>query len=232
MPFVPGYATRLYIAGKDVSYAFRDAKVQVKAATFDVTSLGATGKQYLPGQVDAQLDLEGFWDGPVSTPDSSVDKLLASLLPSTGFTGVVGWGPDQRGARLTGIVAIGASYEIDAPVSDAAKVKVSAQLNARDALVTIAPLAQVSQNGSTTPWDYGAARTAVVGYLVVTQVAGTLTVVLEGSADGTTFTQLGSFGGVTAPTCLRTVVNGNRYVRASWTLSSGGNATFLVGISA
>jgi hypothetical protein len=233
MPATHGLNARLYLGGADVSTFFKSASVDSSKDTVDTTAFGSASKTYIPGLRDATASLEGMFDNGVSGGDAilraaleSSSNLQFSMYPEGAALGNFGFG-------LSGIQT---SHAISASTDDV--VQASAEIQSStgaERLQSVADKGAVAATGPLTTVDSGAATTTGgVGYLHVFVSGTSVTVKIQDSVDGTTWTDLITFVAATSSQAQRIPLAGGatvkRYLRANVTALTGGPATIQVGV--
>lgn len=235
MTAVHGSKARLLANGYDLSHYMREASIAHSADTADATTWTnadgsqRTGKAYVPGMRDATLSGQAVLDQTEDEldPASVIGNALAGdvMLVHCHAQGVFG-------ARCTIMQALGTGVEVTTPYSDVAAAGISVQSNEADSGVVLKSHADtISGTADGATFDAGAAGMPTadggVGALQVADKgggAGTLTVKIQDSDDGSTWADLITFTGVTvAHGFERIEVAGTveRYLRAIWTVSGG-----------
>ena len=123
MAFVHSKASVVYVNGVDLTTFLAKATSGKMVDKSDVSCFGATYKSYLPGLTDAQLTLEGYFDGTASAITAQLEALLANdtalftLLP----TG------DAASNPGTSFVGWESSFQILSDITSAVKVQMTAE---------------------------------------------------------------------------------------------------------
>jgi|DEB0MinimDraft_3_1074331.scaffolds.fasta_scaffold00311_11 hypothetical protein len=231
--FTHGKAVTVLMDGYDLSSYFSSATSSGTADTAEVTTFGASAKSYIPGQKDATVSVEGYYSGVAE----GVDDYLQGVIAGEGVWSIVI--ADALAARGYGAKVVDTSYEIGAEVGGAVSVSAEGQsTTGQEGVVVLAPLAAATATGTGTQVDNtDSTANGAACYLHVTAASGTtptLDVVVEHSADASTWVTLATFAQVAAGgNAERVAVTGtvNRYLRASWTIS-GTSPSFTFHVSA
>jgi hypothetical protein len=224
--FQHGSNADFYLGGYNGTGYCSSVSVEGEIETAEVTTLGKTAKNYIPGLEDATISFEGYFDSsPVDSAAFSykLDALRRTITEATYIpqSDLVGGTCHFAQGMLT-------SYSLETPVDDAGSFEAEMQSKtAWERGVTLHTLGARTSTANGTTVDQSAGSTAGASALLqVTSVSGTagpsLTVVVQHSTDGSTWADLITFGTKTAAsTSERAAVTGtvNRYVRAIWTIT-------------
>jgi hypothetical protein len=237
-----GLSTRVIVNGFDTSGIFNSADINAEAEMFNVTVFNSAGLEYIPGQPDAKVVLEGFL--PCSDPvalNNLVDtefRTKLGALPANNQLILIG--PEGYSSQSDLIlIASGdaVNYKTNTQVKGIAQINLGFQ--ASNGLLIAVPLAPVqtvaagaSQNGAAV--DNGAATTKglIAQFHVLNfAAAGTLDLKVQHSPDGAVWTDLVTLPQKNARGAFRLEVAGtvNRYTRVVRS-STGGPVTFAVAI--
>lgn len=226
MSFKPGFKARTLIG--DFSYSSKLNNVSFPGVTemHEVTTHADNGvKRFIPGLSTSTATLTGFAD-----PDVIADGVAwTTAQPLTyGQEGIA------HSAPVFMVDALKTTLEVGSPVGGVVSFDASAQTDGWTNIgVSLHDLTAETATADGTGYD-GAAATTAGGYahLHVTAFSGftNIIVTIQDSADNISFATIGTFATVTAVTGERLAVAGTvrRYVRASWTKTGTGSATFAV----
>ena len=219
--------------GYNLSGYLNDISVPREVDTVDVSTFGATNKQYIPGLADGSASGSGFWSGAAG----EVDAVLAATFGTANNVLSVGYGGTTLGNRGDLMSGIHSSYEVAGSIGDA--VGVSFELQASGGVysgVFLHALTAETATGNSASVDNAAATTAGFAMnLHVTSVEGTATPTVtskvQHSTDNSTWVDLGTFAAATAIGGQHVTGTGtvNRYIREVHTISgTNPNITFAV----
>jgi len=232
MAAVHGRKTRVYINGYDLTGFYRKAESELTREVAESTVFNQDDKTYLPGLRDATASLEGLYDGAT---DGIAEVLHAALSADPTLLVVCPQG-DALGNVAHGLSALATKYALDASKDDIVTLSNEVQSSAgRDRLLVQHALGSEVASGQSASIDNGAASTnGGVGYLHVPDIAGitNLAVIIEDSADNSSWATILTFAGVTADRGRERVeITGTvrRYTRARWTFTGTGSAQFWTG---
>lgn len=230
----PGQMSAIMVDKMDASTYLNTSDWSSKLGTAEVSHYGSTGKEFIPGLMDASLSYGGMYDGTLLANYPSLDQLedsFASLATNYPVTMLFDGGV-AVGRRCAIAAGIQTSYAISTPVANAASVKVNVAVNGRPgdgycltdgvAIATATTVNYTSQDagagGGTTTGGIGAI------HVVANTRTGTTTVKIQHSTDNSVWVDLVSqtvaIG--TAIAYLNTVSGTvNRYLRAQVTTAAG-----------
>lgn len=224
MSFVHAKRSRVLLGSDHISGFLTEAGEDWSGDVEESTTLLDTAKAYVFGLEDATVSLQGLFDGDAGAIHDifrelkRADPVVYSYCPA-GFA--VG-GP----AQIAQLHQVG--YEVGSSVSGLVQASMSGQAadGSRDGVV-LAGLDERATSGDADGANTGGGDGAVA-HLHVTEIDGTVEVVVQTSADGTSWVDLITFPPVVEPSALRLDVSATveTYLRATWTLS--GTATFAV----
>lgn len=230
MTFGHGTLARLWANGYDLRDYLQNVSGPATAAVEDATTLGKTSKVYWPGPTDAQLNLEGLFDGAAAASDEVLEVALGAAAGSI-FT----WLPqgDGFGYYGYGLQADETAYDVSAAAAAMARNRATAQSKVgRERGVVLHALAARSTTANGTASDNSAGTDdGGAGYLQVTAVTNSGgTVKIQHSTDNVTYVDLITFTASTAIGAQRIAVTGDvyRYTRAQWTIEADSSLTFHV----
>jgi len=227
-----GKKTRVYINGYDLTGFYRKADSEATRETAKATPFNSDDEVYVAGQRDASISLEGMFDGAVGGIDEvlqaalDTDPTIVTLLPQG----------DTLGNVAYGLSSLQGKFSIDSSKDDV--VSLSNELQAsggRDRMLVQHALATEVASGQSAGINNGAQTTnGGVGYLHVPDITGitNLAVIIEDSADGSSWATLLTFAGVTADRANQKVaITGTvrQHTRARWTFTGAGSAQFWAG---
>jgi hypothetical protein len=232
MAFGHGKNSIVMMSGYDLSCYLNTLSTPQSADTVETTVFCSSAKEYIPGNKDATLSAEGFYDG---TP-GAVDDILSSAHGTSENVWV--WYP--QGATLNnygyGLETINNSYEITTPVDGVVSISMEGQSYVgKDRIQSHHSLVQETTSGTETSIDGTASSTkGGIGYVEITSnsCGVSATIKIQHSNNNSTFDDLISFTASTAVTGERLQSTGNtvkQYTRASWTFASSAPVTFNVG---
>lgn len=232
MPAVHGRKTRVYLNAYDLTGFYRKTESELTRETAESTVFNLDDKTYLPGVRDATLSLEGVFDGAV---DGIEEVLLAAFSADPTLVCICPQG-DGLGNVAYGKSCLATKYAIDASKDDIVTLANEMQSSVgRDRLLVQHALGSEVATGQSASIDNGAASAnGGVGYLQVMDIAGitNLAVVVQDSADNSSWATIATFAGVTADRGReRVAITGTvrRYTRCLWTFTGTGSAQFWVG---
>lgn len=220
MPFVAGHRARVYIGEFNLSSFLNNVSAARTADLADVSCFGDEDRDFLKTMQAATVTLSGFID----TAAGATEPVLSSFLTGTSTRPVsIFWDGDAIGKP--GICGAGweGSYEDSAAVDGiqaiAANLAFSGQV---DRAVSLHALGAETGTGAYASVDNGASSSnGAVANLHVTAAgaSGTGTVVVQDSADNSTFATIGTFSNFTAATSQTIYISGTvrRYARANLT---------------
>lgn len=236
MPPLHGSKAKLLLSGYDVSQFMREATAPVNVDLAETSTWGMTSKRYTSSdRIDGQITGGGVWEAYGPATPGSIDEILASKL---GLAQIGTYMPqgDGFGFRAIFTGAVESAFEITSPGDDATGFTFELQssqgfINKGRVLRPIGADNSISAGANGTSYDdLGAAGTTLNGLGAALHVrqkgggAGTLTVRVQHSPDGTAWTDLIVFAGVTtAPAAQYLEASGTvqRYLRTIWALTGG-----------
>lgn len=237
MAIAHGSKARLYVAGYDLTGFMRSASHSQDADTADSSVWGLDSKRYVAGLVDSVLAGEGIVESAVAGGRS--DDVLDAALGAASSPAIYLPQGDGLGMVARVIDGVASSYEVDSPGDDVTGFTMELQSSGVNGvgrvLRALEGALNVSGAGNGTALDdtaYLAApgATAFGGFAGLQVIskgggAGTLTVRIEDSADGSTgWATIGTFTGVTvapAGQVLAIIGNIRRHLRAAWAVTGG-----------
>lgn len=231
MAFITAQNTRVLYGNVALSAYLQTVTPNVGIDMLDVSTLVDTSRQYFPSLRDFTLNLDGFFDDDgeagsvfeaLTTPISAGSTVPTSVAPN-GFA---------AGNSVWLIPAKTVSYDVSSSVTDIVPFSMSIGSGRPSNVgISLADLAARTNTGNGTSVDNtDPTANGAVAHLHITAVSGTLpslTVTVEHSANGSSWTTLGSFSAASTASSQLITVTGtvNRYVRAVFTIS-GTNPSF------
>lgn len=221
MSFTRGAATKVMHGAVDLSAYFRDFDHPNEVDVEDSTTFGKSAKTYIPTLTDSTLSLEGLWDGAIG----AVDEVLAPVLGGGAKPLTIGVGGLAHGtvAKLTDALEV--KYQVKAGVGGL--VEVAAEFQANEGGLSGFSLLDLGAQASTangTALDNGAASTnGGAANLHVVSGTGSLTAKVQHSVDNSVWVDLITFAAATGAASEHKRATGtvNRYVRATWAITTG-----------
>ena len=122
MPPVHGKNTDVFIDGYDLTAWFNNAQISQSVDMADVTAFGNNVKQFLPGDSDGTIQLQGMWDGAVAAVDEVLSARLgqdADVLFAVGFVTAT---PFALGNPVWFMNAKESRYDVNGSVTDAVRI--------------------------------------------------------------------------------------------------------------
>ena len=233
MAAVHGKNGRVYIEGFDMSCYMNSANLDTSVDVSDITVFCDNSKRYLEGLKDATFAGDGVYDDDVDTLDTLINDIK-------GVNAVYSYYPalDTKGNIGYGFESIRTAANIAVSITEHVNFSLAAQGDdGVDRIVSITPKVLIDEDGSTTSLDLGVGGNGTTGgvlYVHITDITGTVTVVVEDSADNTTWATLHSVGAVSAVDGLRVALTGNidRYIRVTVSaVGIGEDITIQAGIT-
>lgn len=232
MPAAHGRQTRVYVNAYDLTGFYRKQETELTREVAESTVFGLADKTYVAGQRDGSISLEGIFDGAV---DGIEQVLLAALSADPTHIVICPQG-DALGNVALGMLALETKYQLESSKDDVVSLANELQSSSgRDRLLIHHVLSTEVATGNGVSVDGGAATTnGGVAFLQVPDIAGitNLAVVIEDSADNSSFATIATFAGVTADrSAQRVEISGTvrRYTRARWVFTGTGSAQFWAG---
>lgn len=223
MSFNSSRDSRIAVGSTALASYLSGISQQMTVDTSDATTLTDVSKTYVPGLTESQVSCSGFFEPLFHTPALAAFGAAVSqpvTIAKAGFS---------AGSPVVVLTARAVTYEVSAAVGEVVGASVAFQGDGRfDVGVSLADLAEVTANGNGGAQAADAATSnGGIATLHVPACAGTLTVKVQGSANGTSgWTDLATFTAATGATSERVVVAGavSKYLRASWTLTGASAA--------
>lgn len=251
MAFRHGKRTGVAVEAEDLTTYLNDSTASHEVETSDVTTYGRDAMEYIVGQRDGSISLEGIFDGDADAIDDELHSRLAvedgaHVLVQQGYAS-----SDGVGLRCNFCKGEAISYEVSAPVDDVVAVSFEAQadgglfggvtLHDPDAAgVGFEDAVAGATVDNTSVDDRGASTSnGFVAQLHVlsNDLDGDLVVTVEDSSDDSTFATLGTFSTVGSATTTAEQITGTgtveRYVRINIDTSAAasGSAVIAVGFA-
>lgn len=197
----------------------------------EVTSILEDGAKMIPGLLAGSMSLDGMFDSALTSLYSEIAENVAG--DNAVLITVL---PDGSAIGKPALFAVTDVEGFEVPATNAEVVSLSVSATADEA-VDMGSLLHVHQaetaggNGTAVD-DLASSANGGAAALHVTALTGltNLTVKVQHSSDNSVWVDLISFTAATGATSERKAVTGtvNRYVRALWTVSGTGSATFAV----
>lgn len=233
---VHGKATGVLLGGYDLTPMLNQIGTPVSLDVSETTPFGSTAKTYIPGLADATVSMGGFFEGDLTATEDMLDvaaETADAILVSYGKAVTVG-----DSCKIGAVIR--SSFEVTSPVGDVVSIAGAAQADGglRTGKVLAAKQTITSTtNGGTVD---GAASSDLGGMATLHVTGntrnGAVTVVVQHSANGSTWVDKGTFTVVGAGDLTSEVIDLagtiNRYTRAVITLAgSTGSAIVTVALS-
>jgi hypothetical protein len=234
--FVHGKNTAVAVGGYDVSRFLNEADATVSVDVAETSHFRTQAKTYLAGLDDGTYSLKGMFDGAPDGIDA-IGELMQewtvneTILPvCIGNNGAIAGSAARLGrAKVTG-------WETDSPVGDV--VTIQGDLQATGGVHTGQVLmwangADGAANGDDVQSLIGATPLLVVAH-VANQTSGTVTVIVQHSDDGETWTDLVTFDAVASGTtagAVGTAAIAKAHLRTKTTWTGTGLADVIVAAS-
>jgi hypothetical protein len=230
-----GKNTVVYIGGYDLTRHFAQADADQDVDEVEVTTYGASGKEYVLGYPSGMMDLQGYFD----TDPTAAHDVLQGILGGAANTPVsLGMAGSALGDYALLLDAKEKDYKIGSSIGGAVSFTISLRADGAigGARVLHAKAAETATDVETGV-DWGAASTSSTGFdanIHVTAISGGITFepVLKDSADNVTYaTFTGSaFAAITAIGAenIGGTASVRRYTRVDWTITGTGSVTFVV----
>lgn len=228
MAFVSSTKSRLLLGDFALQSYTTDISLNAVTEMLNTTVITDTAKQFIPGQDTSTLTLAGHHDA-AEHADAASWKAATSPTPLT-------YAPSGLAvaSEVALVDVIDAGFETSSSVSGVVDWSLSGQTNGQtDFGVSLADLAAVTGDANGVSHNNGAATAAgAVAHLHVTAFSGFtgVSVIVEDSANDSTFATIGTFSNVTAVTGERIVIAGavRQYVRVRWDVTGTGSVTAQV----
>lgn len=222
--------SRVFINSAHVSGYMNHFKCDYSRTFSDVSNALSTGTQWLPGLIGGSIAVDGMYNdaaGSLST------VMQAAIGTDNGELVTLCPAGTALGTPCFMAICDPSEITIDAKVTDAVMVKTT---GAPDDGIDMGIVLHTFQAETATANGTGvdnAASTANggVGLLHLTTFSGLTNIIvkIDHSTDNVTFTNLITFSTAVGVTQQRSTVSGtvNRYLRASWTVTGTGSASFI-----
>lgn len=224
MTFKPTFRTRILNGDFSLSAKLADISVPLTIDMLDPTTFADDAKRALPGLETSTFACEGFID--IDTAADNAAWTAAQPL-TYGHEGIA------LGSPVTMINALKSAYELGSPVAGISSFTLGGQTDGKTDLgYSLHDLTAETATADGTGYDQTVVSTTAggVGHLHVTAFSGltNIIVTIQDSANNSAFATIGTFATATGVTSERLEISGTvrRYVRASWTVSGTGSATF------
>jgi hypothetical protein len=235
--FSHGKSVNVFLDEFDFSTYFGDVSASTSVDTAESSAFGTSAKTYIVGMTDGTVSLSGMFEGTSST---GTDEFFNTALgQATKTLVIVAPSGHSNGTRAILLESDNSSYEVSGAVADI--VQASAEFQSSDAVehgVILSSGAAVTSTGNGTSVDNGASSTnGGAGFLSVPVNTrdGNNTIVIQHSADDSTFADLVTFTVVSSTTTtserieVASNTTVNRYLRVNITVAgSTGSATPVV----
>ena len=224
------------VDGYDITGNGNEIKLKRDAAKIDATVFGDHFSYELAGIQKASLEFKGFYNPGYNNLDQIVNQRFGQTNDVITLTAPGGYAALQPAILMPSVIT---KYDIDAKLKGA--VDIDSEYDARGALdqgfILVSPIIPITASGVSAVLDNtltgGATTGGCAAQLHVWGVSGTtpsLTMILQGSPDGVTWTTLGAFNAVTTNNSAQRLVlpNGTtipQQTRVSWTVT-GTTPTF------
>lgn len=234
----------IWADGYDISGNGNEVKIKRDAAKIDATVFGDHFSYDLAGIQKASLEFKGFYAAGYNFLDQIVNQRFGQTTDVQTLTMPAGPGVSLGPAIM--MPSVITKYDVDVKLKGA--VDIDAEFDARGFLdqgfILVNPIAPLTVTGTGTALDNtltgGATAGGWAAQLHVSTVTGTtpsLAMKLQGSPDGTTWTDLpgGAFNAVTASNNGQRLVMPNgtavpAMIRANYTIT-GTTPTFLTAVA-
>jgi hypothetical protein len=227
---IHGKNGRVYADEFDITTFTKTVSLDTSVDLSDITTLGNNSKKYLEGLKDATMAVEGVYDGDKDTIDNTLNEIktgevLYSYYPALDTKGNIGY--SFKGLRSASATQVS--------VTESVNFSLATQVTGgTERLQSIIAKTVITTDGVTASLDLGAggADGAVV-YLHVFGVDDEVDIVVEDSADDTTFATLITQAGIGSVGAFRLTVAGavDRYIRLNITgLGASETVTIQAGI--
>jgi hypothetical protein len=230
MAFVHSKSARVLLNEMSVSGKLHAVSMGHSREVSEATVFTDSGATFLPGLRSGALSLSGRWE------TAGVGTLQAEIAAATGVDDslLVSAAPEGFAVGNPVFICVGdlSGYTVDATVSDVVGFQLeSTPDDGVDWGVAVHDLGAETANGNSTGVDNTtSSANGGVGSVHVTAYTGLTNIVvkIQHSTDNSTYADLITFTTATGVTSQRSTVTGtvNRYVRALWTVSGTGSATF------
>jgi len=225
MAFINAQSTRVLYGNTALAGYLRTVSPTAQIDMLDVTVLTDSAKNFIPALGDYSLNVDGLFDNTTGS-GSLWDVLTSPINAGSTVPTTVGVDGFAAGNSVWMLPARTVSYDISSSVADVVTFTAAFGSAAPTALgVSLADLSARTTTANGSSVDGGAATSnGAVAHLHITDVSGTtpsLTVTVEHSTNGSSWTTLGSFTAASTVSSELITVTGtvNRYTRAVFTIS-------------
>lgn len=228
MAFSHGSKAKGLLNGYDLSSYLRGISFSGSLDTADASVMGLTSKQYVTGMLDANLSLDGVFDGAAGAQDEIISGIFDASTVADQFV-YCPQGYATLGQPAYGFEGNKNAYEVSTPIGDVASWTAGIQSNVGwERGIILHPYQAEGAGGNTTGVDQTASTSnGASAYLQVASGA-LLAVKVQDSADNSVWADVAglTFSTLSTRGFQRLAVTGTirRYVRVLWT----GTGTFAV----
>ena len=225
--FKHGRNAEALLGGKDISGYLNSADTNIDVDTAETTTFKKDWKTHIVGDSAGTIEMGGLYDPALTdiTDNLGSDPGAVLTVAPSGYT---------RGdlARLVSVLSTKMSES--SPVGGVVMFKWSVKADGPIGFGHILhALAEETSDGSSTYFDGGASSAnGAIAHLHVTSTDDDLDVIVEDSADHSSWSTIGTFTTKSAAGAERLVITGTvqRYLRVSFTLA-GVSSTFSVSLA-
>lgn len=231
MAFVHGKNGRLAVDGNALAAYFSSQSFSASVDTPETTVFTSAAKEFIPGLYSGTVSLDGFFEATAN--GILVNDVLGAVAGNNVTIAPAGF---TVGSPTIDCVGLATTYSNTSDVADAVKASVEFQTTGRidygNALADLDTSSTTAANGASFDGGAGTASGALAVLQVSSVTGGSVTVKVQHSTDGSTWSDLATFTAASSVTSERVVVAGtvNRYLRASWTQTASA-ASFAVTLS-
>lgn len=231
MAFVSGKNGRLAVGGNALAAYFSSQTFNATIDTPETTVFTSAAKEFIGGLYSGSVTFDGFFDAVAN--DVIVSEVLDAVAGNNVTIAPAGF---AVGSPTVDCVGLATTYNNTSDVADAVKASVEFTTTGRIdygfSLANLDVVSTVSADGATFNGGSSSANGALAVLQVSSVTGGSVTVKVQHSTDGATWTDLATFAAASGITSERVTVAGtvNRYLRASWTQTASA-ASFAVTLS-
>lgn len=222
MAYTHGKDTDIFCAGYNVGAFLNSIAFPASADTVETSTFGDTAKEYIAGQVDAQLSAEGLFSSTTGESETIMNAIfgvadtLWTVYPQGDTLGNIGYG----------CKCINTAWDIPSSLGDAVKISVSAQVSkGRERGLSHHALgAETAASNTATVDNTASTATGGASYVHCTAFSGTSIVCkIQHSTDNSIWADLITHTAITAANSKERVATSaltttvNRYTRGAWT---------------
>lgn len=229
---VHGKKTKILFGADDISRWFNEVDISGEVELVDTTTFDQTDKSYLIGYRDGKASLKGIFKAKdTGLAPNEIDDILQPILgvESEQIVTIGQMGMAAVGDVVSMLKTKLPKYSVQSPVNNL--VSIMAELQSVKGIRTgrlLAPLTARTTTGTGASVDNGAASSNGAHFhlhCLAASASDTLDVVVEDSADGSSWATLATFTQVAAVGVQRSEVAGTvrRYTRVTWSIA--GTAT-------